>query len=176
MRTVAVREVGGYDESLRRADAEGCEDYDLYLKLAERWSFALVPEYLVGYRRSAASMSTDVWKMRRSHAKVMRNLHERRPDIPFEAIATSHRRMGLRLTVNCMREGQVLTGAALAYSVVRSDPLAPFRRDSMRYARRIAGELLPPLKKSIEGSLEGRRFPFESAGSVGFSAGDQGLD
>ena len=69
MRIAAVR-----DASLRQARAEGCEDYDLYLKLAERWSFALVPDYLVGYRRSSASMSTDVWKMRRSHQKVMQNL------------------------------------------------------------------------------------------------------
>jgi glycosyltransferase involved in cell wall biosynthesis len=163
MRTVAVREVGGYDESLRQAKAEGCEDYDLYLKLAERWSFALVPDYLVGYRRSAESMSTDVWKMRRSHEKVMQNLRNRCPDIPSGAIATSHRRMGLRLAMNCVRERQMLAGAALACSVVRSDPLAPFRRDSMRYAKRIAGELLPVFKTSVESSLEGRRFPFENS-------------
>jgi glycosyltransferase involved in cell wall biosynthesis len=162
MRTAAVREVGGYDASLRQARAEGCEDYDLYLKLAERWSFALVPDYLVGYRRSSGSMSTDVWKMRRSHQQVMRNLCRRRPDLPSQAIATSFRRMGFRLAVNCIREGQLLTGAAVAGSVLRSDPLAPFRRDTMRYAKRIAGELMPAFKTSIEAALEGRRFPFEN--------------
>jgi glycosyltransferase involved in cell wall biosynthesis len=163
MRTAAVREVGGYDTSLRQARAEGCEDYDLYLKLAERWSFALVPDYLVGYRRSSASMSTDVWKMRRSHQKVMQNLCRRRPDLPSRAIATSVRRMGFRLAVNCIREGRLLTGAAIAGSIVRSDPLAPFHRDTMRYAKRIAGELIPAFKTPIEAALEGRRFPFESS-------------
>ena len=162
MRTAAVREVGGYDTSLREARAEGCEDYDLYLKLAERWSFALVPDYLVGYRRSPASMSTNVWKMRRSHERVMQNLRRRRPDIPSPAITTSFRRMGFRLAVNCIREGQLLTGAAVAGSVLGSDPLAPFRRDTMRYAKRIAGEFIPAFKTPIEGDLEGRRFPFGS--------------
>ena len=161
MRTAAVREVGGYDESLRQASAEGCEDYDLYLKLADRWAFALVPEYLVGYRRSSASMSTDVWKMQRSHDAMIQNLRRRRPGLPSQAIATSYRRMGFRLAVNCVREGQMLTGAVLACSVLRSDPVAPFRRDTLRYAKRIAGELMPIFKTSAENSLEGRRFPFE---------------
>jgi glycosyltransferase involved in cell wall biosynthesis len=163
MRTATVREVGGYDETLRQARAEGCEDYDLYLKLAERWSFTLVTEYLVGYRRSSTSMSTDVWKMQRSHEKMMQNLRRRHPELPSRAISTSYRRMGFWLAVNCIRERRMLTGAALACSVLRSDPLAPFRRDSMRYAKRIAGELLPVFKTSVESSLEGRRFPFENS-------------
>jgi hypothetical protein len=46
---------------------------------------------------------------------------------------------------------------------VRSDPLAPFHRDTMRYAKRIAGELIPAFKTPVESALEGRRFPFENS-------------
>jgi glycosyltransferase involved in cell wall biosynthesis len=57
---------GGYDQSLRARHAQGCEDYSLYLRLAERSRFALVPEPLVGYRVSAAAMSGDLTQMYRS--------------------------------------------------------------------------------------------------------------
>ncbi|WP_203568008.1 glycosyltransferase family 2 protein [Aestuariimicrobium ganziense] len=44
LRTAAVREVGGYDEDLFY------EDYDLWLRLAERHTFAVVNEPLVSHR------------------------------------------------------------------------------------------------------------------------------
>ncbi|GAA2127171.1 glycosyltransferase family A protein [Nocardioides bigeumensis] len=47
LRTSAVRDVGGYDESL------SFEDYDLWLRLSRRHHFVLAPEPLVEYRVSA---------------------------------------------------------------------------------------------------------------------------
>ena len=54
LRREAFDEVGGYDESMR----EGCEDWDLWLRLVERGRRgAIVPEILFEYRRTPASMS-----------------------------------------------------------------------------------------------------------------------
>lgn len=66
MRTDALRAVGGYDPSLRARRAQGCEDWSLLLRLAERWRFVLVPEFLTGYRQSAVNMSSDTMQMYRS--------------------------------------------------------------------------------------------------------------
>ena len=44
MRKDYVLEVGGYDPELRAQNAEGCEDWKLYLALAERYEVAVVRE------------------------------------------------------------------------------------------------------------------------------------
>lgn len=54
VRREAFEAVGGYDESMR----DGCEDWDLWLRLVEGgWPGAIVPEVLFHYRRRAESMS-----------------------------------------------------------------------------------------------------------------------
>ena len=70
----ALLEVGGYDESLRRLGAEGCEDLLVQLELARRQPDALVPAYLVGYRLTPSSMSSDADRMGRSWRKALEAL------------------------------------------------------------------------------------------------------
>jgi len=62
----AVQAAGGYDESLRARRAQGCEDYKLYFRIAEHHEFALVRDYLVGYRELPQNMSSDFRQMLRS--------------------------------------------------------------------------------------------------------------
>jgi glycosyltransferase involved in cell wall biosynthesis len=81
MRTEAVRQVGGYDSSLAGLNAQGCEDWALYLAIAERFEFAVVPEYLTGYRRLTTSMSNDFGQMWRSFSLVEEKARARRPDL-----------------------------------------------------------------------------------------------
>jgi glycosyltransferase involved in cell wall biosynthesis len=66
MRRSALREVGGYDPTLRERGAQGCEDYDIYLSIAERYDFAVVQEHLTGYRYLPGNMSSDILQMVRS--------------------------------------------------------------------------------------------------------------
>ena len=66
MRTDAVREVGGYDASLRARNAQGCEDVMIQLQIARLYSIAAVEEYLVGHRRHGDNMSGDFEQMVRS--------------------------------------------------------------------------------------------------------------
>ena len=42
--------VGGFDSSLRENGAQGCEDYEFPLKVAERFPLKVVKRHLVGYR------------------------------------------------------------------------------------------------------------------------------
>ena len=71
MPTQAVLDAGGYDPSLRARAAQGCEDWKLYLALADRGEFAVVKSVLTGYRQVGQGMSGDIAQMLRSHYLVM---------------------------------------------------------------------------------------------------------
>ncbi|WEX74944.1 glycosyltransferase family 2 protein [Sinorhizobium numidicum] len=72
---------GGYDPSLRERGAEGCEDLKLYLALAERLPFELVPDYLTGYRFSNGNLSSNACSMVRSYDMVVSPIRARRPEL-----------------------------------------------------------------------------------------------
>ena len=80
-RRSALEDVGGYDEGLRAADAGGCEDWDVVLRVANRYSVAVEPRILLGYRRRPGSMSSACDRMWRSQQQVMRGLRQLRPDL-----------------------------------------------------------------------------------------------
>ena len=72
---------GGYDPALRDQKAEGCEDLKLYLALAERLPFAVVPDFLTGYRFTQGNMSSNAYSMLKSHALVMAEVKTRHPHL-----------------------------------------------------------------------------------------------
>lgn len=59
----AAIEAGGYDERLRQAGLEGCEDYLLQLCVAASHPVAVVDVFTVGYRRLTTSMSSNVQRL-----------------------------------------------------------------------------------------------------------------
>ncbi|MDR9807246.1 glycosyltransferase family 2 protein [Rhizobium hidalgonense] len=81
MPRVDVLACGGYDAGLRDAGAEGCEDLKLYLALAETLPFALVPDFLTGYRFTKGNMSSNGYRMLKSHALVMAPIIARYPQL-----------------------------------------------------------------------------------------------
>lgn len=81
IRASALREIGGFDPSLRARGGEGCEDYKVYFCIAERHRFALVRECLVGYRETQANMSSDPRKALRSRDIVVPEFTERHPEL-----------------------------------------------------------------------------------------------
>jgi glycosyltransferase involved in cell wall biosynthesis len=82
VRREALVQVGGWDASLRERAAQGCEDWQIYLRLAELGDFALARGFLVGYRQSADSMSRRVEEMTRSYELVLAEVRERHPELP----------------------------------------------------------------------------------------------
>jgi len=79
-RRAAFEKAGGYDPTLRARGAEGAEDFLICLRLAEHTEFAVVPRYLVGYRRVPGSMSTRYLRMFRSIEYVLDEYRGRFPD------------------------------------------------------------------------------------------------
>lgn len=75
-----LQELGGYSA----AQPHFCEDYRLYLRIAERYSFAVVQDHLTGYRQRTRSMSNNVLRMLRAHDQVMADFGPRYPQFAQE--------------------------------------------------------------------------------------------
>jgi glycosyltransferase involved in cell wall biosynthesis len=67
-----LMEVDGFDESLRR-----CEDYELYLRIAQRYQISSYPTIIAEYRKHGQNMSNDLATMLRTVLAVL-DRHERR--------------------------------------------------------------------------------------------------
>jgi glycosyltransferase involved in cell wall biosynthesis len=83
-RRSCLEQMESYYPDLRARNACGCEDWGLLLRIAERHHFAVVPEYLVGYRAVPGSMSTDAQSMARSYDAIISEVKARRPELPDE--------------------------------------------------------------------------------------------
>ena len=81
-RTTALARVGLYLTRAEQGGAQGCEDWDLNIRIAEAFSIGLVPEFLVGYVRAGSSMSVDGKGMAASFSVVMQRARQRNPDLP----------------------------------------------------------------------------------------------
>ncbi len=82
LRTSVARELGGYEADLKAKGGEGCEDLLLQLRVARHWTVGVVPDYLVGYRYHAGSMSSRREQMYRSWSLAMDALREQGVQFP----------------------------------------------------------------------------------------------
>lgn len=76
----ALTDARGFEPALRDANAQGCEDYLFYCRVAERHRFAVVRERLLGYRELPDNMSSDLGKMFRSWLLVLDEMEGRYPE------------------------------------------------------------------------------------------------
>jgi glycosyltransferase involved in cell wall biosynthesis len=76
-RRACLDRVGYYN-----CDLETCEDWDLYLRIAEHYQFRIVPEYLIGYRQYNGSMSTKCVTMSKFYESIMSRIYQRHPELP----------------------------------------------------------------------------------------------
>lgn len=77
-----IEKIGGYNAQLKAQNAQGCEDWEFYLRIAEHYQFKVVPEFLIGYRKFFNSMSGDYQKMAKSQDLMLKEVQQRRPNIP----------------------------------------------------------------------------------------------
>lgn len=82
IRRECFEKVGGYDPQFRTESTQGCEDWDLYLRIAQYYQFTVVPEFLFGYRRLRSSMSSNADAMAKSHGYLLEKVKLRHPDTP----------------------------------------------------------------------------------------------
>jgi glycosyltransferase involved in cell wall biosynthesis len=96
-RRSGVEAVGGYDAGLQGRGSQGCEDWDLALRIAERYRAAVVRSVLVGYRRRTNSMSSQCDTMWQSQIHVMEALAARDPSLSRAILQRSNGQFALHL-------------------------------------------------------------------------------
>ncbi|BCL37661.1 glycosyltransferase family 2 protein [Nostoc sp. MS1] len=74
--------VGLYDCEFKAKGCQGCEDWDLYLRIAEHYQVRIVKEFLVGYRQTTSSMSHNYSSMVNSQQSVLALIQKKHPEIP----------------------------------------------------------------------------------------------
>jgi glycosyltransferase involved in cell wall biosynthesis len=151
VRTALLRGVGGYDTDLR-----GNEDLDLYLRLAERCDFAVVPACLAAYRSHAGSLSHRVWAMRRHHGAVRAEARRRHPELPDWLFRWSAGNQLWFLAFRALRSGDWLSGALLAGETLLRDPAFATREPVRTLPARLARRLLTGRRR---GTQPGDPFP-----------------
>ncbi|MDC9834383.1 glycosyltransferase family 2 protein [Rhizobium binxianense] len=153
---------GGYDAGLRDSGAEGCEDLKLYLALAETLPFALVPDFLTGYRFTRGNMSSNGYRMLKSHALVMAPIIARYPqltrDIRTAQFHTTHWYFNKALT-----DGDYVQVKKLAPMMARQYPAQLIvhsvqqswrkaKRHGILIAKRLLGKPLPRPRTRVAGA------------------------
>jgi len=138
-RRSALDEVGCYDPSLRAADAEGCEDWDLVLRVAERFAVGVVPSYVVAYRKVAGSMSAGDAALARSYAIMMGRVQRAHPELPDELFAWSRSRFFAYLSGVSVTNDRFDRALVWMLRAFRHDPLGTL---SVEHVRQIAEYLV----------------------------------
>jgi glycosyltransferase involved in cell wall biosynthesis len=153
-----VQAVGGYDSSLRDRSAQGCEDWDFYFKLSEICEFAVVPRFLVRYRKPAVSMSSDYDQMARSHALVLDVLRNRVPSLPGWLYGLSKSSLYLHFANLSAQSGNASIARQWCQRAWQCDRVTPLLRPgwyrlrfgrSVSPAKRIESNHQMPSKRSV---------------------------
>jgi glycosyltransferase involved in cell wall biosynthesis len=128
--------IGGYDAGLRHA-----EDWKLYLALSEICEFAVVPEYLVGYRQWSASLTRDIPGLVQSLELFTQWLLEKWPDIPKEISRERTHRVNAYLARLAFEQNQFLK--ALCYEAIacKARPAMLLERSSFEFGARLLARM-----------------------------------
>jgi len=81
-RAAALAKVGHYLERSEQGGEQGCEDWDLSLRIAEHYQIGLVRRCLVGYRQIANCMSLNAEGMSRSYQVIIARAKARDTGLP----------------------------------------------------------------------------------------------
>ncbi len=124
-----IRELGGFDESLTSS-----EDWDLWIRVAQRSPIAAVDRPLIAYRQAAGSMSANVGRMRTNRARIIQRYRQLARDWNVDADDASYERF---LAKQLLRSGSRFRSAgAFAHLVMKHGKL--------RELPRIAAALFAP--------------------------------
>jgi glycosyltransferase involved in cell wall biosynthesis len=146
-----LEQVGGYDKSLRDCGAQGCEDWDLSLRVAERYDIRVAPGYYAGYRRIPSSMSSNCNTMAASHHLVMEAVRQQHPELPDRLFRWSNGRFCKYLAGQALRADRHAEALRwMLLEAVRIDPTVLLSRDMVRIVlRSLMWFILGPVSKRL---------------------------
>jgi glycosyltransferase involved in cell wall biosynthesis len=121
-RATSFEKVGLYLTRAEQGGAQGCEDWDIYLRIAEHFDVRVVPEYLMAYRQAGSSMSANAETMASSFAVVMRRAQERNSDLPSSLFRWSAGNFYFYLVQNSSLWGHHHRCLRFLQEAVRADP------------------------------------------------------
>lgn len=105
IRRSCLEDVGGYSCEMKMQNAQGCEDWHLYLKIAHKYQFRVVPEFLVGYRQISNSMSSKCEVMAQSQHFMLQDVKVAIPRFPNLLIGLSKSSFYMYLARQCLQLG-----------------------------------------------------------------------
>ncbi|ACK72613.1 glycosyl transferase family 2 [Gloeothece citriformis PCC 7424] len=82
IRRTCLEEVSSYNCQFKTHNLQGCEDWELALRIAENYQFKAVRDFLVGYRKLPGTMSSNYQVMSRSHGFLLDIVAQRQPNLP----------------------------------------------------------------------------------------------
>ena len=121
-RRAALEEVGGYVSDLGTGSAQGCEDWDLSLRVAARYDTGLAPGHFVRYRVLSDSMSHDTASMARSYDAVVGRVRAGWRGVPPAVFRWSEANFTSYLAGTCYGSGQFADALRWTAQTLRSDP------------------------------------------------------
>ncbi|MDF0551858.1 glycosyltransferase family 2 protein [Kamptonema sp. UHCC 0994] len=128
IRRSALDKVGFYESNYREQSAQGCEDWDLYLRLAEYYQYQVVPEFLIGYRKVYSSMSSNYMAMAKSHALMLQDVKQRHPEIPEFLYRFSASTFLISLAHQSSRNGSDSTALFWLFQALKAECISPLFR------------------------------------------------
>jgi glycosyltransferase involved in cell wall biosynthesis len=140
IRRSALGKVGDYSPKFLEREAQGCEDWDLYLRLAEAYEYRVVPELLVGYRKISSSMSCSYRTMAKSHTLMLQSVRLKHPKIPMLLYQISSSSFYLHLARQSKQNHDYESSLFWLKQTIAVDSFTPLLRPGF-YALLLAGGL-----------------------------------
>jgi len=133
IRRACFEKIGGYNCQLKLENAQGCEDWELHLRIAQHYQFKVVPEYLVGYRQITSSMSCNFTAMAKSQSLIMADVQQRHPEIPSSIYRWSSSNFYIYLAVKSNRSGNHQSTLLWLYRAFKEDLFMALLRHNLYF-------------------------------------------
>jgi len=123
MRRAAIDRIGGFDVSGQAMNAYGSDEMVVQSLLAALGPIAVVPEWLVGYRRTPGSVSTDRARMARAQKWHVDRVTAAFPDLPAFLGAAALAGVDARMAVEHARRGAVRAATGCVWAGLSRAPI-----------------------------------------------------
>ncbi len=121
IRATALEKVGLYLTRAEQGGAQGCEDWDLYLRIAEEFGVRMVFDYLLEYRQNVSGMSGNAEKMAASFEVFLHRARKRNRDLSSSIFGWSAGSFYLYLARSCYHRGHYRWCLRYLKEAVRAD-------------------------------------------------------